>query len=114
MHQIGAGGGADDQRPAGEHPDQLVAVGQQVGQVLVGVPGSAQGAQGQPAQVDLVAVAQPAVAVGALPGRRGKQLRAVGGQVDGAGDEVGVQVGVGGVGDGEPTLLHSGVDRAQV
>ena len=63
-------------------------------------PGGGQGAQRQPAEVDLVAVAEAAVVEGALPGGRGEDLRAVvGGELAGAGQEVGVQVGVGGVRD---------------
>ena len=77
-------------------PTGCVAVEQQVREVLVGVPGCAQGPQPQPAQVDLVAVAQPGVGERPRPGGRGEQVRAVGAaRSTGAGEEVGVQVGVG-------------------
>ncbi len=96
VDQVGAGGGADDEGPAGEHPDRCVAVEEQVGEVLVGVAGGGEGAQSEPAEVDLVAVAQPDVVELAAAGGGGEDGRAVGGgEVEGAGEEVGVQVGLG-------------------
>ena len=75
--QVGAGRGADQQRPAGEDPEHPRPVEQQVRQVLIRVPRGRQRPQRQPAQVDLVAVHQPAVRVLPVPGGRGKDGRAV-------------------------------------
>src|SRR6266508_5112403 len=90
--QVGAGHGADQQRPAGEQRQRSGAVGQQEGQVLGGVAGGGQRPQPQAAQVELVAVAQAAMGE-PEPGRgRREDGGAVGGQLAAAGDEVGVQV----------------------
>src|SRR5439155_9384901 len=75
--QVGPGGRADDQRPAGEHPDRSAAVAEQERQVLVGVPGGGQGVQGQSVEVDLVAVAQCPVVEGAPAGGGGEDGRVV-------------------------------------
>ena len=107
---------ADDQRPAGEHPDRRGAVEQQERQVLVGVPGRGQRAQGQPAQVDLVAVAQAAVVE--RRGRPAAEARTCAPSSAAswtrAGQEVGVQVGVGGERDPQPAPVGGRAHRAQV
>ena len=61
--QVGPGGGADQERSAGEHPDRVVAVEQQEGEVLRGVAGCGDRPQAQTAQADLVAVSQAGVRV---------------------------------------------------
>ena len=64
--------------------------------MLIGVPGSGQGPQPQPAQIDLVAVGERGVLEGAMPGCRGQHSGAlVGGQLHGPGQEISVQVRVG-------------------
>jgi hypothetical protein len=68
------------------------------------VAGGGQRPQGQAAEIDLVAVAEAPVAEGPPPGGGGENFRAVVvGELDGAGEEVGVQVGVGSERDGETT-----------
>jgi hypothetical protein len=68
--------------------------------VFRGVAGGRKRAQGEAAEVDLVAVAQADVVERALPGGRREDLRAViAGELPGAGQEVGVQVGLGRVHD---------------
>ena len=71
--------------------------------MLGGVPRGGQHPQGEPAQVDLLAVLQPAMGEAEPAGSRGEDLGAVGGgQLPAAGQEVGMQVGLGRVGDLEP------------
>ena len=65
--KVRAGGGPDDQGPAGEHGSRLVAVGEQVGHVLVGVARGRPAPQGQATQVDLGAVDQPEVVEAPAP-----------------------------------------------
>ena len=79
-------------------------------------PGVASVRRRQPAQVDLVAVAQPAVGELAVPRRAEASTVApsVGGELDRAGEEVGVQVGVRGERHGQPPLVGGGAQRAQV
>jgi hypothetical protein len=73
--------------------------------VLVGVPRCGHRDQPQPAEVDLVAVVQPAVRELAPARGRGEHLRCVVmSQLGGPGQEVGVQVGVGGEPDPQPRL----------
>ena len=68
--------------------------------MLVGVTGCRPGAQSQPAQVDLVAVTQATMRKGTIPGRGRQHGRAMGGcELHCAREEIGVQVGVGGVRD---------------
>ncbi len=63
--------------------------------MLVGVPGRADGLQRQPTQIDLVPVAQSPMWELAPAGGRGQHRGAIGGgQMQGTGEEVGVQVGV--------------------
>lgn len=89
--QVGAGRRPDDERPAGEHSDRCDAVEEQVRQVFVGVAWRGEGPQGQAAQVDLVAVAEPDVVERPAAGGRGEDAGAVaGGELAGAGQEVGV------------------------
>ena len=83
--------------------------------MLVGVTRRRPGAQHQPAQVDLVAVAQATMRKGTIPGRRRQHDRVIGGgELHRAGEEVGVQVGVGGVRDCEPASGRQLADRSQV
>ena len=71
--------------------------------MLGGVPGGGQHPQGEPAQVDLLAVLQAAMGEAEPAGPRGEDLGAVGrGQLPAACQEVGVQVGLSRVGDLEP------------
>ena len=96
-------------------PTSARPVKEQEGQVLGGVPGRGQRAQGQPAEVDLVAVAEADMVEVPVTGGRGQDRRVVVGvQLPGAGQEVGVQVGVGGVRDPQTTSGGSAADRAQV
>jgi hypothetical protein len=70
--------------------------------VLVGVAGGGQRAQGKAAEVHLVAVGQRGVREGSVAGGGGEYGGAVvGGQLHRTGQEVGVQVGVGGEGHRE-------------
>lgn len=113
--QVGAGGGADDEGSAGEDAQLPRAVQQEEGQVLVGVSGGGQGPQCQPAQVGLVAVGERGVREGAVSGGGGQDGRAVvGGELERAGEEVGVQVGVGGVRDAQPAPLGGRAQGAQI
>jgi hypothetical protein len=112
--QVGPGYRPDQQRPAGEQRGRPVTVEQQVGQVLRGVAGRGQGPQAQPAEVHVVAVAQPPVAEPAAALRCGEDLRAVRGELAAAGHEVGVQVGLGRKGDRQPARLRCGQVRARV
>jgi hypothetical protein len=83
--------------------------------VLVGVAGGGQRPQRQPAQVDLVAVAQALVREGPVPGGGGQHRGAVVvRELHGAGEEVGVQVGVGGEGHRQPVPLGGGPQGPQV
>ena len=101
--QVGAGSRADQQRPAGEHPERPPAVEQQVREMLSGMAGRRPGPQRQAAQVDLIPVRQPPVTEGTAPGRGREDLRAVvGGQLHRPGQEVGVQVRIGGERDLQP------------
>ena len=77
--------------------------------MLVGVPGGGQGVQGQSVEVDLVAVAQCPVVEGTPASGGGEDGRVVvGGELACAGEEVGVQVGVGGVGHPQPVPVRGG------
>src|SRR5204862_5500884 len=97
------------------HPDRPAAVAEQERQVLVGVPRRREGLQGQPAEVDFVTVVQPHVVEAAAAGGAGEDGGAVvGGELAGAGEEVGVQVGVRGVGDPQPAPVGGGPQRTQV
>jgi hypothetical protein len=102
--QVGAGHRAHQEGPPTEQGLRPSAVQQQVADVLGGVPRGGQRLQGEPTQVDLLGVLQPMMgkAEPAGPGR--EDLGAVGGgQFPAAGQEVGVQVGLGGVGKLQPT-----------
>ena len=115
VDQVGASDGADQQGPSGEDPHGLVAVEQQEGQVLIGVPRGAQGAQPQAAEIGLVSVAQSGVVEVAAAGggcqhRRGVRRR----ELAGAGEEVGMEVGVGGERDPQPAGRECVAHRAQV
>jgi hypothetical protein len=78
-------------------------------------PGGGQRAQRQPAQVHLVAFVEAGVPEVAVAGGGGQHGRArVVGQLNRAGEEVGVQVGVRGERHGEPAPLGRGAQRAQV
>ena len=113
--QVGAGGRADQQRPAGEDSDFAVAVEQEKSHVLVGVSRSQQGTQPQSAQVHLVTVMQPRVRELAMAGRRRQHLCAAGcPELVCAGKEVGMQVGVGGERHRQPALGCGGMHRAQI
>jgi hypothetical protein len=71
--------------------------------MLRGVPRGGQHPQGEPAQVDLLAVLQAPVGEAEPAGARRQDLgTGDGGQLPAAGQEVGVQVGLGGEGDLEP------------
>ena len=101
--QVGAGGRAGQQRPPGEHPQHPPAVEQQVREMLSGMAGRHPGPQRQAAQIHLIPVRQPPVTEGTSPGRGREDLRAVvGGQLHRPGQEVGVQVRVGGERDRQP------------
>ncbi len=99
-HQVDAGGRAGDQRAAAEDAGLARPVEQQEGEMLLGVSRCADRAQGEPAEVDLFAVLEPTVRELPTTGSRREHLGAVsGGELDRAGEEVGVEVGVGGVRD---------------
>ncbi|SHW21311.1 Uncharacterised protein [Mycobacteroides abscessus subsp. abscessus] len=109
--QIGARGRPDDQRTPAEHADLPVAVEQQEHHVFVGVAGGEHGAQPEPTEVDLVAVVQAGVLELAVPSRRREDAGlTLGRELVCAGEEIGVQVRVGGEGDGQPApgrdLVH--------
>jgi hypothetical protein len=89
--QVSAGDRADQQGSAAEQGQRPAVVQQQVAGVLGGVPGGGQGAQGEPAQVDLLAVLQRPVGE-AEPAGAGRQDvgAAGGGQLPAASEEVGV------------------------
>ena len=99
--EIGACHRVDQQRTTGEQPDGPVPVGQQPAQVLGRVPGRGQGLQHETAEVELVAVIEPAV--GPLdPARPGRQHGCpVRRQLSAAGEEVGMEMGLDGERDGE-------------
>jgi hypothetical protein len=83
--------------------------------MLVGMAGRAQRPQPQATEVDLVTVAQAAVGELAVPGRRSQHPRAFGRrQLPGAGQEVRVQVRVGGERDRQPPASRGIGRRAQV
>ncbi len=113
--EVGAGGGVHDQRAAGEHAELAGSVQEQEGKVLVGVPGGGKRAQRQPAEIDLVAVTQPPMCEGTASGRGGEHGGAgVVMELDGAGEEVGVQMRVGREGDRETTPFRCPAQGAQV
>ena len=70
--------------------------------------------QGQATEVDLVLVGQAAVGERSAASRRREHLRPVGGQLNAAGHEVGMQMGLGAVNHPEAVLGGSGVDGTQV
>ena len=76
--------------------------------MLGGVAGGGQRPQRQPAQASFVAVAEPAVAELDAPRCRGEHLSPIGSELTAPGDEIGVQVRLSGVGDGEPARLGGG------
>ncbi len=83
--------------------------------MLGGVAGGRQSAQGQPTQVDLVTITQPDMVEGPIAGRAGEDLGAViRRELAGAGQEVGVQMGLGRVRDAQPPRGGGPVDRAQI
>lgn len=92
--EVGAGDGAHQQRPAREHADGSVAVGEQVGEVLGGVPGRGQGPQAQAGEVDGATVRHGPVRPRELGARRSDHGRAEVGELAAAGHEVGVEVGL--------------------
>ncbi len=113
--QVGAGGGVHDQRAAGEHAECAAVVEEQEGEVLVGVPRRGQRAQRQSAEVGLLAVGQAPVIEGTVPGGGGEDRGAVVvAELDGAGEEVGVQVRVGRVRHGQTTPPGRRVQGSQV
>jgi hypothetical protein len=83
--------------------------------VFVGVTGGRHRAQREPAQVDILTVAEREVRELPPAGGGGEDRRAVpGGELERAGEEVRVQVGVGGVRDAQPSALGRGADGPQV
>lgn len=83
--------------------------------MLVGVSGRGHRPQHQPSQIDLVSVGQAPVRERAVPGGRGQHRGAgVVGELDGAGHEIGVQVRIGRVRDGQPAAVRGRVQRRQV
>ena len=74
----------------------LRAVRQEVGEVLGGVARGGQRVEGEPAEVERVAVDESVVGVLQAGGAGGDHLGASGGELAAAGDEVGVQVRLGG------------------
>ena len=70
--------------------------------------------EGQAPEIDLFLVGQSAVGERAAAGRRREHLRPVGGQLNAAGHEVGMQMGLGAVNDPEAVLGGSGLDGTQV
>jgi hypothetical protein len=83
--------------------------------VFVGVPGGAEGAQPQPTEVDLVPVGEPGVPELSAASCGGQHCGAVtGGQLSGAGEEVGMQVGVSGEGHPKVLLLGRRPHRTKV
>jgi hypothetical protein len=88
---------------------------QEIGEVLAGVPGGRQCPQGQAAEIELLAVPQAEVRELTSPGCAGDHLRAVvDGQLDRAGEEVRVQVGVRSDRDPEPAGSRRPAEPAQV
>ncbi|MCM4083149.1 hypothetical protein LXN57_36920 [Actinoplanes sp. TRM88002] len=76
-------------------------------------PGGGQRAQGEPAEVDLGAVIEAGVVEGALPGgRRQNPGAVVVRELAGAGQEIGVQVGLGRVRDPQAVSGRSGLSQA--
>jgi len=83
--------------------------------VLVGVPGGGKRPQRQPAEVDLVAVRQAVVLEGAPSGGGGQDRGAgVPAELDGAGEEVGVQMRIRGERNRQAAPLGRPVQSAQV
>jgi len=83
--------------------------------MLGGMPRRGPGPQCQSAQVHLVPVGQSPVLPNSPLGGGGEDLRAVGhGQLPGAGQEVRVQVGVGGERDPQPVPAGRRPHRPQV
>ena len=73
------------------------------------------GPQRQPAQVDLIAVGQPPVTIGPASCCGREDMRAVvGGQLQRAGQEVGVQVRISRERDPQPTPVSGRPHRPQV
>ena len=66
-------------------------------------PGGGQRPQRQPAEVDLLSVMESPVLEDAVPGGGGQNLCPFGGELSAPRDEVGMQVGLGAVGDTEPS-----------
>src|ERR671922_300733 len=86
--EVGAGHGADQQGPAAEQGHRSAPVEEQVGKVLRGVAGGADGSEREPVQVGLLIVLEAAIREGQF-GRAGSQdLASQGGQLATAGDEV--------------------------
>ncbi len=113
--QIGPGGRADDEGAAGEHAQLAVAVQEQEGQMLVGMPRRGQRAQRQPAQVGLVAIGERGMREAAVAGGGGQHRRAViGCELQCPGEEVRMQVGVGDEGHGQAAPAGLRAERAQV
>jgi hypothetical protein len=104
--QVGAGHRADQQRPAGEQHQWSGAIDQEVGEMLGGVAGGRQRPQPKAAQVDLLPVAQTAMWELEPCRSRRDHGGAQGGQLAAAGDEVGMQVRLGG--PGQPQAAASG------
>ena len=78
-------------------------------------PGVASVRSRQAAEVNLVPVLESLVRELPLAGTRRQHCRAVGGgKLDRAAEEVRVQVGIGGVGDPQPSAFRSGAQRPQV
>ena len=112
--QVGASQRADQQRAAGEKGDRSTAIGEQPGEVLGGVTRRCDRPEVQPADVELVAVAETAVRP-LHPGRlRGEHGRTEGGQLAAAGEEVGVQMRLDRVGDRHPRSFGGGQIRRGV
>jgi hypothetical protein len=112
--EIDAGGRADQERASTEHTEFLPVIQQQVGQVLVGVTGSGQCAEGQSTQGDLLVVDETAVTEAAVAGGRGQDGGSLGSELCRAGEEVGVQVGFGNQPDPQPPRVGCGAQPTQV
>ena len=101
--QVGAGHGADQQRPTAEQRQRPTGVQQQIADMLRRVPGGGQRAQGEPTQIELLAVLQPPMGEAEPAGCGAQNLGAGGGgQLPAASQEVGVQVSLDGVGQPQP------------
>ena len=68
--EVGAGGGGWQQRASAEEGERAAAVREQIREVLRGMAGRGEGAQAEPAEIDVLVVVQSAMRVLDVGGRR--------------------------------------------